>query len=89
MSAQEVYGSGTGPITASAAISCTEIQGVFCSNSTAGTLAVFDGTTASGRAVVATFTLIAGTFHRLPFKMLSGSVFLQIGGTTTITPAVS
>lgn len=89
MSAQENYGYGAGPITASATYVATEIQGVFCSNSTAGTLAVFDGTTASGAALVATFTLIAGTFHRLPFKLRSGNVFLQIGGTTTITPAVS
>ena len=89
MSALEVYGYGTGPITASAAVVANEIQGVFCSNSTAGTLAVFDGASASGAPLVATFTLIAGTFHRLPFKLRSGSVFLQVGGTTTITPAVS
>lgn len=89
MSAQEVYYYGAGPISASATYKCSEIEGVFCSDSTAGTLAVFDGTTASGVAVVATFTLLAGTFHRLPFRMQSGSVFLQLGGTTHITPALN
>ncbi len=84
----ESYGYGPGPMTASAAEQAKELQGVFCSSSSSGTLAVFDGTTNAGAPVVAIFNLVAGTFYRLPFRTLSGSVYLQIGGTANIVPAV-
>ena len=84
----ESYGYGPGPLAASAAVPAKELQGVFCSDSTGGTLVVYDGASASGTQVIASLALVAGTFYRMPFRSLTGSFYFAIGGTTHITVAV-
>ena len=84
MSANESY-YASAPITASGTIPAKELQGIFCSSSTAGTLVIYDGTTASGTLVVSVFTLVAGTFYRIPFRTLTGNLYFTVGGTTSFT----
>lgn len=86
MSANESYGYGPGPISASAAITAKEIQGLFAT--TAGTVAIFDGSSASGTPLVASFTVAPATFYRLPFRINSGQVFVQIAGGAVVTMAL-
>lgn len=63
------------------------IGGVFCSSSTAGTLAIYDDAAAGTTTkIVDTFTLVAGTWYPLPFAVAKG-INLVIGGTAQITLA--
>lgn len=64
-----------------------ELKGVFCSSSTAGTLAIYDSAgTSTARKIVDTFTLVAGQFYKLPFDCAEG-LYLVVGGATQITAA--
>ena len=76
-------------ITASANIQsyASNLLGVFCSSSTAGTLTVYDDAgTGTTTKVVDTFTLVAGTFYQLPFGLSKG-LYVVIGGTASVTVA--
>lgn len=67
------------PITNAANVSLTRgtrLLGIFCSSSTSGTISIGDGTT----TWVGTFTLVAGTFHRLPL-ILHKDCTVTVGGT--------
>jgi len=84
MSANESY-YASAVLSASATIPAKELQGIFCSDSTGGTLVVYDGTTSGGTQVIASLALVAGTFYRMPFRTMSGNLYFAIGGTTHIT----
>ncbi len=86
VSAQNTYYYGPGPISASQAIVAGELHSVFCSSSSSGTLAVYDGNSVSGTPIIASFSLVAGTTYTFSSRIMSGNVYLQIGGTATITP---
>lgn len=67
----------------------SELKGVFCSSSTAGTLAVYDSSaTGTAKKIVDTFTLVAGQYYKLPFYAADGLYFV-VGGTTQFTAAFS
>jgi hypothetical protein len=78
MSASEVY--QYSPQTATGTIRAQELQGVFCSASSSLTLAIYDGKDSTGAPIVTVFTLTAGTFYRLPFRLLSGNLAWVVGG---------
>lgn len=83
------YGYGPGPQSASVAIAAKEVGGLFVSASSSGVLALFDGSSASGAALVAQFTAVAGTYYQTPFRLNSGNLFVQlVSGTATFTAAV-
>lgn len=73
-------------LTASALIKdgTTKLGGIFCASSTAGTAKIWDSTDASGKVCVNTFTLVAGTYYKIPADMQKGC-YITIGGTTDIT----
>lgn len=86
MSASEVYqytaASGSGQVAAK------ELQGVFCSSSSTLVMSFFDGTVAAGAPLVAQFTLTAGQFYRLPFRLQSNLLgWSVVSGTGTFTIA--
>lgn len=62
----------------------TKLGGIFCASSTAGTAKVWDNTAASGAVCVNTFTLVAGTYYKIPADMKLGC-YITIGGTTDVT----
>lgn len=73
-------------ITASTLINtgATHLAGIFCSSSSAGTAKIWDNTAASGAVCVNTFTLVAGTYHKIPAALKNGC-YITIGGTTDAT----
>lgn len=63
------------------------LMGIFVSAASATpTIAVYDGSSASGNLIVNTFTPVAGTFYPMPF-LFSAGLFVAISGTVDCTVA--
>jgi hypothetical protein len=59
--------------------------GVFCSTSTAGTIALYDdAATGTSIPMTGTITLVAGTLYRIPVGFANG-LNAVIGGTANVT----
>lgn len=58
--------------------------GIFVSSTTAGTIAIYDGTSASGTKIVDTFSPTAGVSYPFPFNFTKG-LFVSVGGTLSAT----
>lgn len=75
------------PITASALIKTGQgaLLGFLCVSSTAGTVTVYDNTSATGNPILPTTTLTAGQW--LPFPVAFGTgLFIAVGGTLSVVP---
>lgn len=61
------------------------LLGVFCASSSSGTLKLHDNASAaSGKVVVNTFSLTAGTFYQIPASLANG-LYATVGGTADVT----
>lgn len=61
-----------------------QLLGIFVASTSAGTLKLWDSTTAAGTVIVNTFTPLAATFYPIPACFVNG-LFVTITGTIDYT----
>lgn len=60
------------------------LVGIFVASSSAGTIKVWDNTSAATTVLVNTFSAAAGTWYPLPFRFKTG-LYVDVGGTIDCT----
>ncbi len=60
------------------------VLGIFCASSTAGTVKLWDQTSAAAPILVNTTSVYGGTWYPMPFDFVNG-LYLTIGGTCDVT----
>lgn len=61
-----------------------QLLGIFCASSSAGTVKVWDQTSAAAPILVNTFTAVGGVFYPIPASCVNG-IYVDITGTLDIT----
>ena len=61
-----------------------QLLGIFVASSSAGTIKVWDNTSAATTVLVNTFTAVGGSFYPMPFSFTTG-LYVTIAGTLDCT----